>query len=346
MIRRIKMENKNILTGFTDLDAATGGFKRGDLILLTSRPAQGKTALALDIAYNVAVMQGLAVALFSLEMAGEAVYKRMAGAAAKIPIINIKEGMLRKAHWKALTLKIGELIKAPLFICDKPNLEVKEIQNNIEKLIEQGHKPELIVIDYFDLIKQENKQDAIANMQALKKLAVKLNIPFLVCSQMYRKKEGEPNRPEISDLRYPKIADIADLVLLLHWEYYYTQDESQKNSAEILIKTPVQKEIELKWYSEYCSFSDMEKPGRAIDEKEIEKILKKHWHPAKHSDRSKYNLEILEEVKKFLEKQPDMRFIQALWALNIVDKEDRFYEEPQVTLEKVKSALEKIQKGK
>lgn len=332
------MENKNILTGFTDLDAATGGFKRGDLILLASRPAQGKTALALDIAYNVAVMQGLAVALFSLEMAGEAVYKRMAGAAATVPIINIKEGMLRKDHWKALTLKIGELIKAPLFICDKPNLEVKDIKNNIEKLITQGNKPELIVIDYFDLIKQKKKQDAIANMRALKELSVKLNIPFLVCSQMCRKKEGEPNRPELSQLRYPQFAEIADLILLLHREYYYTQDESQKNSAEILIKTPVQKEIELKWYSEYCSFSDMEKPGRAIDEKEIEKILKKHWHPAKHSDRSKYNLEILEEVKKFLEKQPDMRFIQALWALNIVGKEDRFYEEPEITLAKVKKS--------
>lgn len=332
------MENKNILTGFTDLDAATGGFKRGDLILLASRPAQGKTALALDIAYNVAVMQGLPVALFSLEMAGEAVYKRMAGAAATVPIINIREDMLRKDHWKALTLKMGELIKAPLFICDKPNLEVKDIKNNIEELITKDNKPELIVIDYLELIKQENKQDIVANMQALKELAVKLNIPFLVCSQMCRKKEGAPNRPEISDLRCPQIAEIADLVLLLHWEYYYTQDESQKNSAEILIKIPVQKEIELKWYSEYCSFSDMEKPGRAIDEKEIEKILKKHWHPAKHSDRSKYNLEILEEVKKFLEKQPDMRFIQALWALNIVDKEDRFYEEPEITLAKVKKS--------
>jgi len=330
--------NTNILTYFTDLDAATGGFKRGDLILLASRPAQGKTALALDIAYNVAVMQKLPVAFFSLETGGKVIYERMACARSQIERFRISEDMLTKEQWKALTLKIGELIKAPLFICDKPNLEVKDIKNNIEELITKDNKPELIVIDYFDLIKQKNKQDAIANMQALKELAVKLNIPFLVCLQMYRKKEGEPNRPEISDLRYPKIADIADLVLLLHREYYYTQDESQKNSAEILIKTPVQKEIELKWYSEYCSFSDMEKPGRAIDEKEIEKILKKHWHPAKHSDRSKYNLEILEEVKKFLEKQPDIRFIQALWALNIVDKEDRFYEEPEITLAKVKES--------
>lgn len=75
-----------------------------------------------------------------------------------------------------------------------------------------------------------------------------------------------------------------------------------------------------------------------IDKKYVSEMLKKHWHPAKHLDRQKYNLEILEEVKKFLEKQPDMRFIQALWALNIVDKEDRFYEEPEITLAKVKES--------
>lgn len=330
--------DKIILTDFTDLDAATGGFKRGDLILLASRPAQGKTALALDIVYNVAVMQKLPVALFSLETGGKVIYERMACANLQIERFRISEDILTKEEWKNFALKIGELIKAPLFIFDKPTVEVKDIKNNIEELIKQGKKPELIVIDYFDLIKQKNKQDAIVNMRALKELAVKFDVPVLVCSQMCRKKEGEPNRPEISELKYPQIADVANLVLLLHREYYYTQDESQKNSAEILIKTPVQKEIELKWYSEYCSFSDMEKPGRAKDEKEIEKILKKHWHPAKHPDCQKYNLEILEEVKKFLEKQSDMRFIQALWALNIVDKEDRFYEEPEITLAKVKES--------
>ncbi len=325
-----KMENKNILTYFTDLDAATGGFKRGDLILLASRPAQGKTALALDIVYNVAVMQGLPVALFSLEMAGEAVYKRMAGAAATIPIINIKEDMLRKDHWKALTLKMGELIKAPLLICDKPNLEVKDIKNNIEKLITQGNKPELIVIDYFDLIKQKKKQDAIANMRALKELAVKLNVPVLVCSQMYRKKEGAPNRPEISDLQYPEIADIADLVLLLHRENYYNQDESIRNCAEILIKKPTQKTIELNWDYNYLLFSDNK--NKKINDFDLK--------------RQKCNLEILEQVKQFVQEYPSQRFIQALWNLAIVDREDRYNEEPQITLEKVKSALEKIQKGK
>ncbi len=333
------MENKNILTGFTDLDAATGGFKRGDLILLASRPAQGKTTLALDIAYNVAVMQGLAVALFSLEMAGEAVYKRMAGAAATIPIINIKEDMLRKDHWKALTLKIGELIKSPLLICDKPNLEVKDIKNNIEKLITQGNKPELIVIDYFDLIKQKKKQDAIANMRALKDLAVKLNVPVLVCSQMCRKKEGEPNRPEISDLRYPEIADIADLVLLLHRENYYNQDYKYKYLAEILIKKPFQKVIEINWFADCCHFCDK------IDIKRIKENLDKYYGRGKY-ERQKYNLEILEQLKQFVQENPVQRFIQALWNLNIVDGEDRYNEEPQITLKKVKSALEKIQKGK
>lgn len=323
--------NTKILTGFNDLDAATGGFKRGDLILLASRPAQGKTALALDIAYNVAVMQGLPVALFSLETGGKVIYERMACARSQIERFRISEDMLTKEQWKALTLKIGELIKAPLFIFDKPALYVKDIKNNIEELIKQGNKPELIVIDYFDLIKHKNKQDAIANMHALKEIAVKLNIPVLVCSQMYRKKEGEPNRPEISDLRYPKIADIADLVLLLHRENYYNQDYKYKYLAEILIKKPFQKVIEISWLPNYCTFYNK------IDIKRIKERIDKFEGRGKYL-RQKYNLQILEEMKKFLEKQPDMRFIQALWALNIVDKEDRFYEEPEITLAKVKES--------
>lgn len=323
--------NTNILTGFNDLDAATGGFKKGDLIVLASRPSQGKTALALDIVYNVAVMKKLPVAFFSLETGGKVIYERMACANASIERFRVAEDMLTKEQWKALTLKIGELIKAPLFICDKPNLEVKDIKNNIEELITKDNKPELIVIDYFDLIKQKNKQDAIANMQALKELAVKLNIPVLVCSQMYRKKEGEPNRPELSQLRCSQFTDVADLILLLHWEYYYTHDYKYKYLAEILIKKPFQKVIEISWLPNYCTFYNK------IDIKRIKERIDKFEGRGKY-ERQKYNLQILEEMKKFLEKQPDMRFIQALWALNIVDKEDRFYEEPEITLAKVKES--------
>ena len=78
-----------------------------------------------------------------------------------------------------------------------------------------------------------------------------------------------------------------------------------------------------------------------IDKKYVSEILKKYQFP-KHTDRQKYNLEILEKVKNFLTQHPDMRFIQALWALNIIDKEDRFYEESEITLTKVKES--KVQK--
>ena len=277
----------------------------------------------------------LPVAFFSLETGGKVIYERMACAHSQIERFRISEDILTKEEWKNFALKIGELIKAPLFIFDKPALYIKDIKNNIEELIKQGKKPELIVIDYFDLIKQENEQAAVANMRALKELAVKFDVPFLVCSQMYRKKEGEPNRPELSQLRYPQFTDIADLILLLHWEYYYTHDYKYKYLAEILIKKPFQKVIEISWLPNYCTFYNK------IDIKRIKERHDKYEGRGKYR-RQKYNLEILEEVKNFLEKQPDMRFIQALWALNIVDKEDRFYEEPEITLAKVKES--KVQK--
>lgn len=327
--------NTNILTGFNDLDAAIGGFKRGDLIVLASRPSQGKTALALNIVYNVAVRRGFPVALFSLETDGIFLLKRMACAAAKIDIRRISIDMFQKEQGKALNLELEKIGKSNLFICDKPSLSVKEIKNYIEKLIKQDKKPELIVIDYFDLIKRGKKQDIVVNMRTLKEIAVKFDVSVLVCSQMCRQNKGEHNRPELSHLRYPQFADIADLILLLHREYYYTKDESQKNTAEILIETPIQKEIGLKWSPKYCSFRNIEEP---MCKKEIEGILRKHWHPTRYLDRQRYNLEILEELKNFLKQHPDIRFIQSLWALNIVDKEDRFYEEPELTLAKVKES--------
>ena len=180
------------------------------------------------------------------------------------------------------------------------------------------------------------------------------NISVLVCSQIRRKKEGAPNRPEISDLPYPEIADIADLVLLLHRENYYNQDESIRNCAEILIKKPTQKTIELNWDYNYLLFSDKKSKISIGSKAEILSLIKEvnkeitadKTINAFDLERQKYNLEILEQLKQFLEKEPDMRFIQALWNLAIVDREDRYNEEPQVTLEKVKAALEKIQKGK
>ena len=333
--------DKIILSGFNDLDAATGGFKKGDLIVLASRPSQGKTSLALNIVYNVALKQCLPVALFSPQIKEKYVYEKMACAAAKINIRKLSINMLKKEEGEALNSEFEKIGKSPLFICDKPALYVKDIKNYIKELFEQGEKPEFIVIDYFDLIRREKKESRAQNMRDLKEIAVKFNVPILVCSQICRKKKGDPKHPELANLRYPQFAEIADFIMFLYKEYHYKRGYKNKYSTDILIKKPFQTEteIELKWSPEYCSFGNIEKP---LDKEWVEEMLKKYWHPTKKMNRQKCNLEILEELKKFLEKHPDMRFIQALWALNIVDKEDRFYEEPEITLKKITEAKKQL----
>ena len=256
--------NTNILTGFENLDTATGGFKKGDLILLASRPSQGKTTLALNIAHNVSVKQGIPVAIFSLEMNRYTIYQRMVCSAARAEFYLVNSGKFKKENWENLTTETKKLSKSPLTIDDTPVLSIIDIRLRLvslaKALAKQGKTLGLIVIDYFDLIKSENKTDSISsNIQALKELAVEFDVPILVCHQLRRKTENDETRPKLKHLRYPQFTDTADLILFIHREYYYTQDEKNKNSAEILIEKPFKKTIKLLWQEKHLLFSNKNK---------------------------------------------------------------------------------------
>lgn len=257
--------NTNILTGFKDLDTATSGLKKGDLIFLASRPSQGKTAMASNIAYNVAIKQKIPVVMFSIEQSGINIYKKMACAAAKIEKFYLAEDLFKKADWKALILELAKILQSPLYFYDKPDLNIAEISPLIlefsEKLAKQSKELGLIIIDYLQLIRSDKKMERrqyelLEITKKLKELAVKFNVPVLVCVQLNRNKVNEDSSPEISSFKHPQIADIADMILFIHREYYLTRNKNMKNNAEILIKKPFEKIIEINFNPDYISFSD------------------------------------------------------------------------------------------
>lgn len=265
---------KGVPTGFTKFDLKTGGLRKSDLIILAARPSQGKTAMALNIAYHAAVVANFPVAIFSLEMNRYSIYQRMVCSAAQADLHQVSTGMFKKERWKELAKEIQRIGKAPLYIDDTPALTITDIRVRARRLAselnKQGKELGLIMIDYMGLIrgsgkKVESRQQEVSEIsRMLKELARNLNVPVLALSQLNRKTEDKSradNRPQLSDLRESgSIEQDADVVALIHREGYYKRDDpTLKTDATLIIAKqrngPVG-DVKLNWYSEYTLFAN------------------------------------------------------------------------------------------
>ncbi|MFD0942744.1 replicative DNA helicase [Savagea faecisuis] len=231
-----------IPTGFTDLDRITAGFQRNDLIIVAARPSVGKTAFALNVAQNVATKTDENVAIFSLEMGADQLVMRMLCAEGNIDAQALRTGDLEDEDWKKLSLAIGTLSNAGIFIDDSPGVRVNEIRSKCRRL-KQEHGLGMIVIDYLQLImgsgrSGENRQQEVSEIsRSLKALARELEVPVIALSQLSRGVEQrQDKRPMMSDLRESgSIEQDADIVSFLYREDYYDKETENKNLIEIII---------------------------------------------------------------------------------------------------------------
>ena len=115
-------EVTGIATGFRDLDYITSGFQKNDLIIVAARPSVGKTAFALNIAQNVAVNSDENVAIFSLEMGADQLVMRMLCAEGNIDAQRLRTGKLQEEDWRKLTMAMGSLSNAGIYIDDTPGI--------------------------------------------------------------------------------------------------------------------------------------------------------------------------------------------------------------------------------
>jgi len=226
---------RGITTGFIDLDNVLAGLQPSDLIILAARPSVGKSALALDIARQVAVVKKIPVGIFSLEMSREQIVDRMICAQANINLWRMRTGYLSSAKdgdFPKIGQAISVLSEAPIFIDDSPTANVLEIRSKARRLHAECGLG-LLIIDYLQLIEGaeaiENRVQEVSEIsRALKAIARELNIPVLAVSQLSRATETRsPAIPKLADLRESgSLEQDSDVVLLI---YRKAMDRSIKN---------------------------------------------------------------------------------------------------------------------
>src|SRR5580700_10890907 len=234
-----------LATGLTDLDNRMGGLQQSDLIILAGRPGMGKTALATNIAYNVAkawageiradghmgTVNGGIVGFFSLEMSAEQLATRIISEQTGIPSNKIRRGAIDEGDFERIKDVSIELQNLPFYVDETGGLSIGQLAARARRLKRQRGL-DLLVIDYVQLLQGNSRRAAENRVQEiteittrLKALAKELNIPILALSQLSRQVESrDDKRPQLSDLRESgSIEQDADVVLFVFREEYYHQ---------------------------------------------------------------------------------------------------------------------------
>jgi replicative DNA helicase len=213
---------RGVKTGFSDADNLLSGLQKSNLVILAARPGQGKTALVLNIAQNIAVKEKQAVGIFSLEMSKEELVDRLLVSQADVDAWRFKTGRLSDSDYVRLSDAMGELGDAPIFIDDTPGLTLTEMRSKARRL-HLEHNLSLLVVDYLQLVDPGRRYDSRVQevsmvSQALKNLARELNIPVLSASQLSRAVEHRGERkPQLADLRESgAIEQDADVVMFIY----------------------------------------------------------------------------------------------------------------------------------
>ena len=140
-----------VASGLMDLDDITSGFQKGELIIVAGRPGMGKTALALSMARNAAVTDKTGIGMFSLEMANHQLAMRLLCAEGRVDSHLVRTGKLPKNQWKNLSLAVGQLAEAPIFLDDTAGMSVLEVRAKARRLKAEKDIG-LIIVDYLQLM--------------------------------------------------------------------------------------------------------------------------------------------------------------------------------------------------
>jgi replicative DNA helicase len=244
-------------TGIKDLDKITGGLQPSDLIVLAGRPGMGKTALATNIAFNIAkayesqvqadgamkTTNGGIVGFFSLEMSCEQLATRIISEQAEIASYKIRRGEITEHDFGKLTQAAGDISRIPLYIDDTGGISITQLASRARRLKRQ-HGLDLLVVDYLQLLSGSSKkgdnrvQELTEITTGMKALAKELEVPIIALSQLSRQVENrDDKRPQLSDLRESgSIEQDADVVIFVYREEYYVKNRKPKEGTEDFTK--------------------------------------------------------------------------------------------------------------
>ena len=230
-----------VATGFTDLDSRTAGLQQSDLVIVAARPSMGKTAFSVNIVEH-AVMTGLSVLVFSMEMPSEQIVMRMLSSLGRIDQTRLRTGELQDEDWSRFTGAVSQLRDKRLYVDDTPALTPTEVRSRARRVAREAGGLDLIVVDYLQLMrtadKSESRTGEISEIsRSLKALAKEMRCPVVALSQLNRALESRPDRrPVMSDLRESgAIEQDADVILFIYRDEVYNEDTEDKGIAEIII---------------------------------------------------------------------------------------------------------------
>jgi replicative DNA helicase len=243
-----------LATGLKDLDRMMGGLQKSDLVILAGRPGMGKTALATNLAYNVArswegsvradghieSTNGGIVGFFSLEMSAEQLATRIISEQSEIPSYRIRRGEIEPGDFDRIAAVAKEMEQIPLYIDETGGLAIAQLAARARRLKRQRGL-DLLVIDYIQLLQGSARRASESRVQevteittSLKALAKELNIPVIALSQLSRQVENrDDKRPQLSDLRESgSIEQDADVVMFVFREEYYLRNREPRPGSD------------------------------------------------------------------------------------------------------------------
>ena len=267
---------RGLKTGFYQLDKATNGLQKTDLIILAARPGVGKTSLAMNIVSNAAINYGAKCAVFSLEMGREQLAQRMLCSVANVSMAKALRGELDEHDWIKIWKADKKLKEADIYVDDNAMNTPSQVLSKCRKL-KREKGLDLVVIDYLGLMKSDSKSDNRQNEVAdisrqLKILAKEIEVPVLSLCQLNRSvesrdtKDGKPAKPMLSDLRDSgSIEQDADMVWFIHRDMTakeINEDKTGNYTAELIIakfRNGQPGSVFLGWDGARTSFVNLEK---------------------------------------------------------------------------------------
>ena len=232
-------ETSVIFSGFKELDHLTSGFGKGDLVVVGSRPAVGKTSFVLSVVENVLLRTLVPVNtyIFTLEYPKSLFSLRLLALAAEKNFYEIRDGELSEKERQEIGHLREELEEAPVIIDDTAAVTPGHIRDVLLSMDSDGKKPELVIIDYLQLMNCGGEcawrgEEIEMIMRSLKDIAKECAVPIVVTSQLRRRDEAT-FRPLLSDFE-PNIEPYADTVILIGRESMHKAD-GDKGKAELFV---------------------------------------------------------------------------------------------------------------
>lgn len=221
-IAALQGKTEGLSTGFPDIDHITSGLKEQEMIVIAARPSVGKSAIALNIADHVAVVDKHPVAVFSLEMSATSLMMRALCSRSRVSMRDIRNGHITPEEIQKLIKARDEIGAAPIYIDDEGGMSISQLRAKARRYHQQ-YGIKLAIVDYLQLLHSSkrtgNRQEEVGEISRnIKAIAKELGIPIIVLAQLNREIDKDKQRkPKMSDLRESgAIEQDADIIGLLY----------------------------------------------------------------------------------------------------------------------------------